>query len=449
MLSLWCIGCANIMAPTGGPSDTVPPKLVARTVQDSTVGFKGGKIKFIFDEQVDVVKLKINSTPFLKGTPKISSSKNGFEIEIADTSLEPNTTYRIDLGKTVCDINEGVAIPGFNFCFSTGQYLDTLSVRGTVVDAATALPDTSAYICLYASIANDSDITIKKPMYACKVDAQGKFALQNLPSKEFYLYSIGDKNGNFMLDMSTERIGFLPTSILPSAGNKSVLSIRTISQLPDTIGRNKGANRKGVQRFTINIDTTNPTKRSFDITKNIEISFANQLSHYDLSKIRLFGADGVLDETGLASYDSMRNTISITVDLQKDTLYELRLLDSFARDTATFTARNFLFRTKKDADYGSLTVELDSAEDLKNKIIVLYQNDSRISKQLVRVRNNKFTMLSPGNYQVVLIDDTNGNGEWDNGRYFGGKQQAELVRRRPSDIIVKANWDNVVKWESE
>ncbi|HNC38624.1 MAG TPA: Ig-like domain-containing protein, partial [Chitinophagaceae bacterium] len=47
-------GCANIVPPSGGPRDSIPPLLLKTTPGDSTRNFKGNKITFTFDEFIDV-----------------------------------------------------------------------------------------------------------------------------------------------------------------------------------------------------------------------------------------------------------------------------------------------------------------------------------------------------------------------------------------------------------
>jgi hypothetical protein len=435
--------CANVMAPTGGPSDTTPPTIASRSLADSARNFKGGKIQFDFDEKIVANKVVVSSTPFLKGKPNVRATKRGFEVELDDTMLEPNTTYRISFGNTITDINEGNAMQDVSFCFSTGESLDSLTLSGEVLQAQNAKPDTSAWVCLYTNITSDSDIVRNKPMYAIKVDGGGKFVFKNLPNREFYLYTIGDKNFNYLLDMATERIGFLPSTVLPTTNLKSPIVIRSISQVPDSAKAAIGARAK--ERININVDTADIKKRTFDITQNLEIVFKQPLKYIDLSKIRLFGADGLLDETGIVQYDSAANMVRMNFDWIQDTVYQLQLLDSFAVDTSKIKGAKFSFRTKKQSDFGSLQVNINDSSTT-NKILVLYQGDKKVNS--IAVRNNvvKFPMLNPGNYQLVLIHDTNGNDVWDNGSYFGGKQQAEYVERRKTDIVIKANWDNVVKF---
>ena len=46
-----------------------------------------------------------------------------------------NTTYTFNFGEAIEDYNENNPLPFFSYTFSTGDYLDSLSLSGTVKDA--------------------------------------------------------------------------------------------------------------------------------------------------------------------------------------------------------------------------------------------------------------------------------------------------------------------------
>ena len=48
--------------------------------------------------------------------------------------------------------------------------------------------------------------------------------------------------------------------------------------------------------------------------------------------------------------------------------------------------------------------------------------------------------LLPGEYQIRIIKDANGNGKWDTGNYLK-KIQPEEVKYLKESIIVRANWE--------
>src|SRR6267378_1778869 len=87
-------GCANIVPPTGGPRDTIPPRLIFVTPGDSTKHFTGNKIVFNFDEYIDPkdIRTELIVSPVPKTDPIVDSKLKVLTVKIKDT-LEPNTTY--------------------------------------------------------------------------------------------------------------------------------------------------------------------------------------------------------------------------------------------------------------------------------------------------------------------------------------------------------------------
>ncbi len=52
------MGCANIIPPTGGPKDTLPPVLLTATPVEFSKHITGNKIVFKFDEYIDVKDIR-------------------------------------------------------------------------------------------------------------------------------------------------------------------------------------------------------------------------------------------------------------------------------------------------------------------------------------------------------------------------------------------------------
>src|SRR5882724_10785539 len=107
-------GCANIVPPLGGPRDTLPPRLISAIPRDGNRNFpisndvKNNKIVFNFDEYIDPkdVRTELIISPVPKTDPIVDSKLKVLTVKIKDT-LEPNTTYTLEFGKSVRDYNEG------------------------------------------------------------------------------------------------------------------------------------------------------------------------------------------------------------------------------------------------------------------------------------------------------------------------------------------------------
>src|ERR1700722_20009581 len=146
-------GCAVIVPPTGGPRDSIPPKLISALPHDSMVNFTSYRIVLNFDEYVnlDNVQQDLIISPSPKRNPIIDFKLRTVNIKLKDTLL-PNTTYSFDFGKAIKDVNEGNVLKNFVYVFSTGPYLDSLEFGGKVVVAETGKKDTSLIAILHKNL---------------------------------------------------------------------------------------------------------------------------------------------------------------------------------------------------------------------------------------------------------------------------------------------------------
>jgi hypothetical protein len=83
LMAMGGTGCANIVPPSGGPRDSIPPLLLKTTPGDSTRNFKGNKITFTFDEFIDIdnpgENLLISPSP--KANPVVDHKLNTIDTQ--------------------------------------------------------------------------------------------------------------------------------------------------------------------------------------------------------------------------------------------------------------------------------------------------------------------------------------------------------------------------------
>src|SRR5690349_7165905 len=211
--------CANIIPPTGGPRDSLPPILLNATPKDSTLSFKNNRVTLSFDEYVTVDNPTENVVvwPNPKIQPEITSRLREVTIKLKDT-LEPNTTYTINFGRSLKDVNEGNADTGFRYVFSTGTKLDNNRLSGKVVLAQTGKTDSTLVVVLQQNL-DDTAITKNPPRYFTKLDGKGNFSFYNLPSDSFNVFAVPNDYSK-RYDDSTKLFAFLehPVYLHDSAG---------------------------------------------------------------------------------------------------------------------------------------------------------------------------------------------------------------------------------------
>src|SRR6187397_1595898 len=182
-------GCANIIPPTGGDRDSLPPRLLKVTPLDSSKGFNTKTITFTFDEYIDQpqeISKNLIVSPMYTLMPSVEPKLRTLTVKIKDT-LEPNTTYYFNFGDAIRDINEGNVLHNFSYIFTTGNSFDTLQLSGKVVLAATGGIDSTLIVMLYKNGA-DSAVQNERARYITKLDGKGNFRFLYLPQGTYYIY---------------------------------------------------------------------------------------------------------------------------------------------------------------------------------------------------------------------------------------------------------------------
>ncbi len=218
--------CAQITAPTGGERDKNPPKIKAENPANKTLNFNGKEIKIAFSEWIQPLtntKSQVIISPNIDPFPKISIERNILLIKFKDNALLSNTTYSLFFGDNIKDNNEGNAFSNFKFLFSTGNYIDSLQIKGKIIPADGKLED-NTYLAIYSDL-SDTAFTKTRPMYATKIDNSGNFSLENVKEGRYKIYTLTDKNANYYYDLPTEKIGFTDSAIVLNA-NLDTLSIQ-------------------------------------------------------------------------------------------------------------------------------------------------------------------------------------------------------------------------------
>lgn len=212
-LALLLAGCAKIVTPVGGPKDTTPPKIVKESPANHSTMFNHKNIKITFDEFVvlnNPTQTVIVSPP-LGQTPELSISGKSVIIKMPD-SLKSNTTYSIALSETIKDFTEGNPLPIYTYDFSTGSYIDSFMLSGTMKDALNLNAVKNIYVFLY-----DQDIdslpTSVRPTYLTKTNGDGKFIFSNVKPGSYKLFALNDINNNLIYDLPNESIAFLPNPV--------------------------------------------------------------------------------------------------------------------------------------------------------------------------------------------------------------------------------------------
>ena len=217
---LAALQCARRGTPTGGPKDTTPPVLLKAEPENLTTEFKAKKIKLYFDEYIKLedVQNQLIVSPPLKYNPEVSpqgGASKYVEIILKDTLLE-NTTYTLNFGQSIVDNNEGNPNSFLTYVFSTGTYIDSLTVSGVVKDAFNKKADEFISVMLYEidTAYTDSTTFNKPPNYITNtLDSTTIFQLKYLKAGKYAIIAIKDESKNNVFDQNTDKIGFIEDTV--------------------------------------------------------------------------------------------------------------------------------------------------------------------------------------------------------------------------------------------
>ena len=220
--------CASIGSPGGGDYDVEPPVFIKSDPAPSSINFNKNKITLWFDEYLTIEKPseKVIITPPQLKAPVISAVGKKIDIELRD-SLIQNTTYTLDFTDGIKDNNEGNAIEGFTFAFSTGDIIDTLEISGLLLNAENLEPMPKVIIGIHSDL-SDTAFTSKPFTRTSITNDRGRFSIRNVAPGTYRIFALNDLNRDFKYSQAGEAIAFHDSLIIPSF----VPSIRT-----DTIWR--------------------------------------------------------------------------------------------------------------------------------------------------------------------------------------------------------------------
>ena len=294
--------CANIAPPTGGKKDEKVPVVKNQYPNDKTTNYKNGKFEIVFNEKIQINEQLISLIPNHLNTRITSKiNKNKLTISIKD-SLRANTTYKLNLDDAVGDLTENNKIKNLSMTFSTGNTIDSLSIKGKITYLNTNNIVNNARIHVYESDSLNKFVT-KNIVTSTKSKENGDYELVNLKKGKYSIISFLDKNNNNIPDLD-EIIGFK---------NQYVELTKNVEKLDFKISNQKNNTFKVVNVFT------NENKSEVTFNKGYKNILVKGDVYYQLlegeKKLLIYERIAKSDSTEITieAEDSLQNKLSKTV----------------------------------------------------------------------------------------------------------------------------------------
>lgn len=210
--------CATESAPTGGAQDKEPAELKEASPANESVNFKEQKIELTFNEFIQNSGFPTTViSPPLEKKPAFGMQGKTLIVRFK-SELRDSTTYTINFGDDIKDLNESNVTPNFTYVFSTGTYIDSQSISGKVTSAIDGKAAEGVLVMLYPqrAVQNDSvqeAVLNLQPSYFAKTNKDGLYQIRNVKADRYKVYALKDGNFNYIYDQPNEQLGFMDSLI--------------------------------------------------------------------------------------------------------------------------------------------------------------------------------------------------------------------------------------------
>ena len=333
--ALILFGCASMQKPQGGPKDRTPPKLLKSTPPNMTRNFSAKQIRLDFDEYFKLTNQtqEITLSPAMDKPPIFKTSKKTLVVDFKDT-LQKNTTYVINFGKSIADLNEGNVLNNFTYVFSTGPHIDSLSVSGNVQNLLTQEKEKDATVMLFP-LNKDTLWAKKKPTIFAVTDSSGNFSLNNLHDGDYRIYALKEKTPNRIYDKDDELVAF-QTATIHLKRDTANINLNLFKQEPEKFRlTDRRFDADGKMFFVFNKPVENPSvkilyppaldaQKIVDFNKTRDTAFI-YMKNMDFDSIRVSFLQNKIPIDTIALRKSRKEAFDRLISLQYNTTFDNKI----------------------------------------------------------------------------------------------------------------------------
>jgi len=413
---MW-VSCANPVAPTGGPKDETPPEFLGSEPVNRARNFNTDRIDLVFDEFVVLKDLnqQLLVSPPMEEKLDVKTKGKGVRINFdKEEVLAENTTYTIYFGDAIVDLHENNPLSNFQYVFSTGQDIDSLSIRGKVLTAEYLLPAEEVFVCLYLdnndTIVFDSLPQKVRPYYVAKTNKEGYFEINNIKNDRYLIFAVQDANANYFNDMPNEAVAFVSDLIIPEEVFDYIpdtIPVDTSNvELMDSLWANYAVQVTKITQTLLLYEPQDSVQRVLeeDFLDNRRMHFEFK---YPLKEDVLFEVLNVASdkEVFLAEYSAKRDTLDLWfLEPFVDTLRLKMVIDTLQADTV-----EIIFNTAEPKETPRARRGRQSTETKTKKVETISYSDN-FTEEFPYFSKGKITFKTPIKIQnfenCTLLEDS-------------------------------------------
>lgn len=356
--------CARPITPTGGPKDSIPPRIIRTWPENGTLSFSGNQIIFQFSEYVESANLTkdIFITPIPSVPPEMLFRGKKLFIRWKEPLL-PQTTYVIQPGKGLRDVNEKNPLDSlFQFAFSTGTWLDSLEIQGKVTQPLSGEGAPSVSILLFEadSALNDS-IFKKRPAYASQTRDDGTFWIKYLRPGNYRIYGVREDNANFEYNSTKEGLALASDPAINPTDTAASGHLALLLSQPD-LDKPKLRNKTWLTQYLLELEWNEPLQ---DFSGNLkpEIQVQDTLGEKEFPIYLLEGVASAPERMRVYFSEPVSDPVRVSLRSVCDTLQSC-VDTSFVLQPRKQIARYPLRLTQQSSPVFSDTLTLLASEPL-------------------------------------------------------------------------------------
>ena len=175
--------CAVVKPPSGGPEDTIAPRVVSTAPRPDSAGVaRDVKPVITFSEKIDGTSFTNKVLVFPPASfGRLRARGENFEISFA--SPLPETTVCVVLRPGIKDYHQVATKESYTFCFATADSMDSGAISGWVL--LKDQPDSSGVAELFQIRGADTiKVYTARPSRIALADHGGTFAFRGLPTND-------------------------------------------------------------------------------------------------------------------------------------------------------------------------------------------------------------------------------------------------------------------------
>ncbi len=376
-------------------------------------------------------------------TPWVPLKEGGLKFDVMNPA-QPDTIAPPDSVVVTRLSNDSLAITD---TIPPVAVIDSIATR---TDSSMIYTSSGKYIQMFHFREVDSTQTLLKS-HAAKENVLS--FIFRVPVKE-PLFKMMEGNYAGQPVIGKNRIGDTLTMWLPGYTADSIwLEISDQGTVIDTVEmmarpREKAVRKTETAKAPSLALTSNITGGRLKPSTPLRITFADPVATHAKERALLMEDSLIINNAQIEFRDSIQRQLFIRYPWKEGVRYTYTIPDSsftsilnIANDSTRYT---FTGMMEEETSHVSLTIELPAKTPY---LIQLLDAKEKLVEQVSISENMTidFRYISPGKYRIKAIDDRNGNGYWDAGKYLSGKYP-ERVIYFPTELDLRANWTVEEQW---